>query len=73
MILENSRSMLVLLWKKNWYDDFKRITKSPWQVTIQGLTGDVLIDNNGHRYNHSLGVYKVGFKQPPRKVMPFLF
>ncbi|XP_022320708.2 glutamate receptor 2-like [Crassostrea virginica] len=45
-----------------------KIMENLKEVTIRGLTGDVLIDNNGHRYNHSLGVYKVGFKQPPRKI-----
>lgn len=38
------------------------------KVTIQGLTGDVHIDRHGHRHNHSIGVYRVGFKESPRKI-----
>lgn len=38
------------------------------QVSINGLTGDVHIDQDGRRQNYSIGVYRVGFKENPRKV-----
>lgn len=39
-----------------------------WQVSINGLTGAVHIDESGRRQNYSIGVYRVGFKENPRKV-----
>lgn len=39
-----------------------------WQVSINGLTGAVHIDQGGRRQNYSIGVYRVGFKENPRKV-----
>ncbi|XP_056013013.1 glutamate receptor 2-like [Ostrea edulis] len=38
------------------------------EISIHGLTGEIHIDENGHRYNYSIGVYEVGFKINPRKI-----
>ncbi|XP_062608143.1 glutamate receptor 2-like isoform X1 [Saccostrea cucullata] len=44
------------------------IMKNLKKVSIKGLTGDIFLDEHGHRYNYTFGVYRVEFKQNPTKI-----
>lgn len=52
---------------KPWMHGLK-IMENLKKVSINGLTGDVHIDQDGRRQNYSIGVYRVGFKENPRKI-----